>query len=45
MKILFIGCVLSSKLILEKLIEMNENIVGVITKKKSEYNSDFQDIA
>lgn len=33
MKILFIGCVLSSKLILEKLIEMNENIVGVITKK------------
>lgn len=45
MKILFIGCVLSSKLILEKLIEMNENIVGVITKEKSEYNSDFQDIA
>ena len=41
MKILFIGCVESSAILLNQLIQMKENIVGVITKKSSKYNSDF----
>ncbi|TCO73648.1 formyltransferase family protein [Marinisporobacter balticus] len=45
MKILFIGTVKSSKILLEKLISMNENIVGVLTKKESKFNADFYDIA
>lgn len=44
MKILYIGCVESSYLLLEKLIEAGADIVGVITKKESNYNSDFRDL-
>lgn len=45
MKILFIGCVESSYILLKKLIEINAEIVGVITKKESGYNADFTDLA
>lgn len=44
MKILFIGCVESSYRLLERLIYFNKNVVGVITKEKSEFNSDFFDL-
>tara|TARA_B100002052_G_scaffold242173_1_gene226924 strand:- start:31216 stop:32115 length:900 start_codon:yes stop_codon:yes gene_type:complete len=46
MKIGFIGCVLSSKVALEALLENNHNyeVVAVITKKKSNFNSDFVDL-
>jgi len=44
MKILFIGTVQSSLTILIKLLEMNAKIVGVITKEKSPYNTDFADL-
>lgn len=45
MKILFIGTVEFSLKALEKLIELDENIVGVVTKAKSEFNSDFADLS
>lgn len=45
MRIIFIGCVQSSYLFLETLIKNNENIVGVITKKESNYNSDYCDLS
>lgn len=44
MRILFVGCVDSSRILLEKLIDMNEDVVGVITKKESKFNSDFSDL-
>ena len=44
MKILYIGCVKSSYCFLEVLIRNNKNIVGVITKEKSNFNSDFMDL-
>jgi len=44
MKIIFIGTVLFSYRSLEKLISMNSEIVGVITKKNSSFNSDFKDL-
>jgi methionyl-tRNA formyltransferase len=44
MKILFIGAVEFSLKMLEKLISINANIVGVCTKEKSNFNSDFADI-
>jgi len=44
MKILFIGTVEFSKIALKKLIELNAQIVGVCTKEKSEFNSDFADL-
>ena len=44
MKIILIGCVKSSELFLKKLIEINAEIVGVITKEKSNFNSDFVDL-
>lgn len=44
MKILFIGSVLFSKIALQKLIEINENLVGVVCKESSKYNSDFVDL-
>lgn len=44
MKILFIGCVESSEILLRTLIENKCNICGVITKKESVYNSDFKDL-
>ena len=45
MKILFIGCVESSKLLLEGLMECDAEIVGVITKKSSDFNADFFDLS
>ena len=44
MKIFFIGTVEFSRRILEFLIEMNMDIVGVTTLEKSAYNSDYCDL-
>ncbi len=44
-KILFIGCVESSYILLSKLIESGKNVVGVITKEKSDFNADFSDLS
>ena len=44
MKIVFIGSVEFSAKTLEKLIEIEANIVGVITKESSPFNSDFSDL-
>lgn len=44
MRILFIGCVRSSEIFLERLIEISAEIVGVITKSESKFNSDFVDL-
>lgn len=41
MDALFIGCVKSSEVFLRKLCELDINIVGVITKEYSQFNSDF----
>ena len=45
MKIVFIGTVEFSKKALQKLIDMSAHVVGVCTKEKSLYNSDFSDLA
>lgn len=45
MKALFIGCVESSASFLKTLIEAEADIVGVITKQESEFNSDFVDLS
>lgn len=44
MKILFIGTVEFSYKALEKLIELKAEVVGVCTKEKSNFNSDFVDL-
>ncbi|RAP34030.1 formyl transferase [Candidatus Marinamargulisbacteria bacterium SCGC AG-410-N11] len=44
MKIIFIGTVKSSYKKLALLCKLNANIVGVITKKESLFNADFQDL-
>lgn len=44
MRVLFIGCVLSSEVFLKKVFQMNVEIVGVITKKESSFNTDFVDL-
>ena len=44
MKIIFIGCVKSSEMFLNKLIEINAEVVGVVTKKESVFNADFVDL-
>jgi len=44
MKIVFIGTVEFSKKALQKLIEINAQVVGVCTKEKSDFNSDFADL-
>lgn len=44
MKILFIGCVESSYILLNELIDYGAEICGVITKKESQFNSDFMDL-
>lgn len=44
MKILFIGTVEFSYKALEKLIDLKSEIVGVCTKEKSNFNSDFVDL-
>jgi methionyl-tRNA formyltransferase len=45
MRIIFIGSVYFSRIMLEKLIELNANVVGVITKEHSSFNSDFEDLS
>jgi methionyl-tRNA formyltransferase len=45
MKIVFIGCVRFSKDSLLKLIHMNAEIIGVITKENSNFNADFYDLS
>lgn len=44
MRILFIGTVEFSYKTLEKLISLDAEIVGVCTKEKSSFNSDFADL-
>lgn len=45
MKILFIGCVESSYKLLEVLLREHKDVAGVITKERSDYNTDFRDLA
>lgn len=45
MNILFIGSVQLSAKLLKKLILLKANIIGVITKKHSDFNSDFFDLS
>lgn len=45
MRIVFIGSVIFSEQSLLKLLTLGANIVGVITKEKSSYNSDFIDLS
>jgi len=45
MRIVFIGTVEFSLKALEKLIELNANIVGVCTKEQSKFNSDYADLS
>ena len=44
MKIIFIGTVLLSETILIKLLELKVNIVGIVTKPSSSFNTDYADI-
>ena len=44
MKIVFIGTVEFSKQSLLKLVSLNAEIQGVITRRQSSYNSDFADL-
>ncbi len=44
MRIAFIGTVEFSKKALQRLLDIEANIVAVITKEKSEFNSDFADL-
>ena len=44
MKILFIGTVEFSKKTLQKLIDLNAQVVGVCTKENSKFNSDFENL-
>jgi methionyl-tRNA formyltransferase len=45
MRIIFIGSVYFSRVVLEKLIELKANVVGVVTKEHSTFNSDFEDLS
>ncbi|TGL45829.1 methionyl-tRNA formyltransferase [Leptospira perdikensis] len=45
MRILFIGCVVYSKVILEHLLNENYEIVGVLTKDDTGFNADYFDIS
>ncbi|MBL6841444.1 MAG: methionyl-tRNA formyltransferase, partial [Pelagibacterales bacterium] len=45
MKIIFIGTIKFSRKVLQKLIDLNAQVVGVCTKKKSEFNSDYEDLS
>jgi len=44
MRIVFIGAVEFSLKALEKLVELDANIVGVCTKKSSTFNADYADL-
>lgn len=45
MRIVFIGCVEMSCKVLQKIIEIGGNVVGVCTKESSKFNNDFVDLA
>lgn len=45
MRFLFIGCVESSYRLLSRLLERKKNVVGVVTKKESDFNADYVDLA
>lgn len=45
MKVIFIGTVLFSEIVLKELIQLDIEIVGVLTKRKSDFNSDFVDLS
>ena len=45
MKIIFIGCVKFSAILLEKLLSLNAEIITVITKSDSSINSDHEDLS
>jgi methionyl-tRNA formyltransferase len=45
MRVVFIGSVIFSRIALEKLFQMNTQIVGIITKSESKFNADFDDIS
>ena len=45
MKIVFVGCVESSYRLLDTLLRNKQNVVGVITKKESSANADFEDLS
>ncbi|MEW5743967.1 MAG: formyltransferase family protein [Nitrospirota bacterium] len=44
MRVIFIGSVESSRRMLEKLLHLRANIVGVVTQKSSAFNADFADL-
>ena len=44
MKIIFIGTVEFSKKCLQKILDLNADVVGVITKRESNFNADFVDL-
>ena len=44
MRVFVIGCVKSSEIFLKRLIEMDADVAGVITKSESKFNSDFVDL-
>lgn len=44
MRILFIGSVLFSKSILDEIIKSKNEVIGVIGRKESKFNSDFHDL-
>jgi methionyl-tRNA formyltransferase len=45
MRIVFVGSVKFSKVVLEKLLMLKANIIGIVTKTESQVNSDFADIS
>ncbi len=45
MRIVFIGTVEFSRKMLIKLMDLKADIVGVVTKEKSDFNADFKDIS
>lgn len=45
MRIAYIGSVIFSAKALNRLIEINADVVGVVTKKESSFNSDFCDLS
>lgn len=45
MRIIFVGTVEFSRYMLKKLISLNANIVGVCTKERSNFNSDYCDLS
>ena len=44
MRVFFIGTVEFSKKSLQKLIELDVRVIGLCTKKKSSFHSDFSDL-